>query len=124
MTPSWHSRRRSKPSETRLKRCPCTTKLSATPRCQSFQEVDGKKGLRYKVQQQCRTLLVKGKTEYVQVILSGYASRIFNKRRVPIPDPVPPPREWKSWNPWAQSAFSTSFRMMSITSSTISAPSV
>lgn len=33
------------------------------------------------------------------MILSGYSSRILEMRRVPSPDPVPPPREWVSWNP-------------------------
>ena len=33
------------------------------------------------------------------MILSGYSSLILEMRRVPIPDPVPPPREWVSWNP-------------------------
>jgi hypothetical protein len=37
-----------------------------------------------------------GTTEKVFMILSGYSSRIFEMRRVPIPDPVPPPREWVS----------------------------
>ncbi len=35
-----------------------------------------------------------GKTEKVSIILSGYSSLILEIRRVPIPDPVPPPREW------------------------------
>jgi len=35
-----------------------------------------------------------GMTEKVAMILSGYSSLIFEIRRVPIPDPVPPPREW------------------------------
>lgn len=34
-----------------------------------------------------------GTTEYVFIILSGYSSLILEIRRVPIPDPVPPPRE-------------------------------
>jgi len=29
----------------------------------------------------------------VYMILSGYSSLILEMRRVPIPDPVPPPRE-------------------------------
>ena len=33
------------------------------------------------------------------MILSGYSSLILEMRSVPIPDPVPPPREWVSWNP-------------------------
>ena len=40
-----------------------------------------------------------GTTEYVHIILSGYSSRIFEIRRVPIPAPVPPPREWVIWKP-------------------------
>lgn len=34
-----------------------------------------------------------GTTEYVFMILSGYSSLILEIRRVPIPEPVPPPRE-------------------------------
>ena len=34
------------------------------------------------------------------MILSGYSSLILEMRSVPIPDPVPPPREWVSWNPY------------------------
>jgi hypothetical protein len=34
-----------------------------------------------------------GTTEYVHIILSGYSSRIFEIKRVPIPAPVPPPSE-------------------------------
>ena len=26
----------------------------------------------------------------------------FDMRRVPSPDPVPPPREWASWKPWTK----------------------
>jgi len=52
------------------------------------------------------------KSESVQVILSVYASRIFNKRRAPIPEPAHPSREFKSWNPWSQLAFSISFHMV------------
>jgi hypothetical protein len=40
-----------------------------------------------------------GKTEKVNIILSGYSSLIFEMSRVPIPEPVPPPREWQTWNP-------------------------
>ncbi len=36
-----------------------------------------------------------GKTEKVSMILSGYSSLILVIKRVPIPDPVPPPREWQ-----------------------------
>lgn len=35
-----------------------------------------------------------GTTEKVSMILSGYSSLILEMRRVPIPDPVPPPSEW------------------------------
>ncbi|KAM0021458.1 hypothetical protein Hdeb2414_s0024g00651211 [Helianthus debilis subsp. tardiflorus] len=35
-----------------------------------------------------------GNTEKVIIILSGYSSLIFDIKSVPIPDPVPPPREW------------------------------
>ena len=34
-----------------------------------------------------------GITEYVVIIRSGYSSRILDMSRVPMPDPVPPPRE-------------------------------
>jgi len=34
-----------------------------------------------------------GKIENVAMILSGYSSLIFEIKRVPIPDPVPPPME-------------------------------
>ncbi|KVI07279.1 hypothetical protein Ccrd_014291 [Cynara cardunculus var. scolymus] len=34
-----------------------------------------------------------GKTENVSIIRSGYSSRIFEIKSVPIPDPVPPPSE-------------------------------
>ena len=34
-----------------------------------------------------------GTTEKVFMILSGYSSRTLEIRRVPIPDPVPPPNE-------------------------------
>jgi len=37
--------------------------------------------------------LGEGITEKVIIYLSGYSSLIFEIRRVPIPDPVPPPRE-------------------------------
>ena len=33
------------------------------------------------------------------IILSGYSSRILEINKVPIPEPVPPPREWVIWNP-------------------------
>ena len=35
-----------------------------------------------------------GTTEKVSIILSGYSSLILEIKRVPIPDPVPPPKEW------------------------------
>ena len=41
-----------------------------------------------------RRTLGDGMTEKVHIIRSGYSSRIFEMRRVPIPAPVPPPREW------------------------------
>ena len=44
-------------------------------------------------------ILGKGTTLKVFMILSGYSSLILLMRRVPIPDPVPPPREWVSWKP-------------------------
>ena len=56
------------------------------------------------------------------MILSGYSSLILDIRRVPIPDPVPPPREWVSWNPCRQSQASDSLRTTSSTESTNSAP--
>lgn len=34
-----------------------------------------------------------GTTEKVSIILSGYSSLTFEIKRVPIPDPVPPPNE-------------------------------
>ena len=40
-----------------------------------------------------------GKTEKVSIMRSGYSSRILEMRRVPIPEPVPPPREWHTWKP-------------------------
>lgn len=40
-----------------------------------------------------------GTTEYVAIMRSGYSSRIFEMRRVPIPAPVPPPSEWVIWKP-------------------------
>ena len=63
-------------------------------------------------------------TEKVFMILSGYSSLILDISRVPIPEPVPPPRECVSWKPWRQSQFSASFLMTSMTESTSSAPSV
>ncbi|CAA7406916.1 unnamed protein product [Spirodela intermedia] len=40
-----------------------------------------------------------GKTEKVSIMRSGYSSLILEMRRVPMPDPVPPPNEWQTWNP-------------------------
>ena len=34
-----------------------------------------------------------GTTEKVSMILSGYSSLTFEIKRVPIPEPVPPPKE-------------------------------
>lgn len=68
--------------------------------------------------------LGEGMTLKVFMILSGYSSRILEIKRVPIPDPVPPPREWASWKPCKQSQLSASFRTTSNTVSTSSAPSV
>ena len=65
-----------------------------------------------------------GTTEYVFMILSGYSSRILEIRSVPIPDPVPPPKECVSWNPCKQSHDSDSFRTTSKTESTSSAPRI
>merc|ERR1712159_444400 len=65
-----------------------------------------------------------GTTEKVSITRSGYSSRILEMRRVPIPAPVPPPREWQSWKPWRQSQDSASLRTTSSTESISSAPSV
>jgi len=35
-----------------------------------------------------------GTMEKVSIILSGYSSLTLEIKRVPIPDPVPPPKEW------------------------------
>ncbi|CAA6669174.1 unnamed protein product [Spirodela intermedia] len=40
-----------------------------------------------------------GKTEKVSIIRSGYSSLIFEMSSVPMPEPVPPPREWHTWKP-------------------------
>merc|ERR1719316_286024 len=40
-----------------------------------------------------------GMTENVSMMRSGYSSRTLEMRRVPIPAPVPPPKEWHNWNP-------------------------
>ena len=71
-----------------------------------------------------RLTLAEGMTEKVHIILSGNSSLILEIKRVPIPDPVPPPNEWVIWNPWRQSVPSASFRTTSRTWSTSSAPSV
>merc|ERR1719164_353762 len=65
-----------------------------------------------------------GTTEKVSIIRSGYSSRILEIRRVPIPAPVPPPREWLIWKPWRQSQDSASLRTTSRKESMSSAPSV
>jgi len=58
------------------------------------------------------------------MILSGYSSLTLEIKRVPIPEPVPPPNEWVIWNPWRQSHPSASFLVTSRTESMSSAPSV
>lgn len=65
-----------------------------------------------------------GITENVDIILSGYSSRIFESKSVPMPEPVPPPNECANWNPCRQSQPSASLRTTSNTESTSSAPSV
>ena len=65
-----------------------------------------------------------GKTEKVHMMRSGYSSRILEIRRVPMPEPVPPPSEWVIWKPWRQSQDSASLRTTSRTESMSSAPSV
>merc|ERR1719427_2434299 len=65
-----------------------------------------------------------GTTLKVFMMRSGYSSRILLMSRVPIPEPVPPPREWVSWKPWRQSHPSASLRTTSSTESTSSASSV
>jgi hypothetical protein len=35
-----------------------------------------------------------GNTEKVSIMRSGYSSRILEMSSVPMPEPVPPPREW------------------------------
>merc|ERR1712224_241536 len=65
-----------------------------------------------------------GTIEYVAMTRSGYSSRILEINKVPIPAPVPPPREWVIWNPWRQSHPSASLRTTSRTESMSSAPSV
>ena len=65
-----------------------------------------------------------GTTLKVFMMRSGYSSRILLMSRVPMPEPVPPPREWVSWKPCRQSQLSASFLTTSMTESTSSAPSV
>ena len=65
-----------------------------------------------------------GITENVSMMRSGYSSRTLEINNVPMPAPVPPPREWQSWNPCKQSQPSASFRTTSSTESINSAPSV
>merc|ERR1719261_336220 len=65
-----------------------------------------------------------GTMENVSMTRSGYSSRIFEISRVPIPAPVPPPREWVIWKPCKQSQPSASLRTTSSTLSISSAPSV
>merc|ERR1719409_1254827 len=65
-----------------------------------------------------------GTMENVSITRSGYSSRIFEIKRVPMPAPVPPPREWVIWKPWRQSQPSASLRTTSRTLSISSAPSV
>ena len=36
---------------------------------------------------------------FTNIIRSGYSSLILLMRRVPMPEPVPPPREWHTWKP-------------------------
>merc|ERR1719408_345305 len=56
-----------------------------------------------------------GTTENVSITRSGYSSRIFEMRRVPMP--VPPPSECVIWKPWRQSQPSASLRTTSSTES-------
>ena len=65
-----------------------------------------------------------GTTENVAIMRSGNSSRILEMRRVPMPEPVPPPSECVSWKPWRASHASASLRTTSRTESTSSAPSV
>ena len=43
--------------------------------------------------------LGEGTTENVFMIRSGYSSLILEISKVPMPEPVPPPKEWANWNP-------------------------
>ena len=78
-----------------------------------------------------------GKIEKVASIRSGNSSLILPRRRAPRPEPVPPPRaniswcgvfslgcnvQWRTWNPWRESAFSAWERSTSKTGSASSAP--
>merc|ERR1719158_1837199 len=65
-----------------------------------------------------------GITLNVSMTRSGYSSRTFEIRSVPIPAPVPPPSEWTNWKPCMQSQPSASLRTTSRTESMSSAPSV
>merc|ERR1719324_463744 len=65
-----------------------------------------------------------GIMENVSIMRSGYSSRTFETSSVPMPAPVPPPREWMSWKPCRQSQPSASLRTTSSTLSMSSAPSV
>ena len=84
-----------------------------------------------------------GTTLKEHIMRSGYSSRILEIKSVPIPAPVPPPREWVIWKPsrstdvsrllrdstesvapCRQSQPSASFLTTSSTESTSSAPSV
>ncbi|KAH3660673.1 hypothetical protein OGATHE_005005 [Ogataea polymorpha] len=65
-----------------------------------------------------------GITEKVAIILSGNSSLILEINRVPIPEPVPPPKEWVIWKPCKESQPSASLLTTSKTESTSSAPSV
>merc|ERR1719207_322453 len=65
-----------------------------------------------------------GTIENVNITRSGYSSRILEIRSVPMPAPVPPPRECVIWKPWRQSQPSASLRTTSSTESMSSAPSV
>merc|ERR1719291_1662579 len=47
--------------------------------------------------------LGEGKTEEGHITRSGYSSRILEMRRVPMPEPVPPPSECERVKPWRQS---------------------
>ena len=58
-----------------------------------------------------------GITLKVFMILSGYSSLILEMSKLPMPEPVPPPREWVIWKPLRQSQPSASFLNTSITSS-------